>query len=208
MTGDSYALASVSVTIEAGADSSYNLTVVYTGKPNSDFTEAHNFTVKNNANATGAFNTTTGINGGASAKDDAWADVGGARIYLDMTKPLAPDVSESGSTDETDHIVVTTGLIPKGGDRKWYTDGWSMSAQPSVQSDDSYYRIYFPRRITPRKRHLPRHIKRSFPISRQSMRAVSTTFSTDTAMPVTQWTRLTCCSRTTVQTRSVITSCT
>lgn len=143
MTGDSYALASVSVAIEAGADSSYNLTVVYTGKPNSDFTRAHNFTVKNNANATGAFNTATGINGGASAEDDAWADVGGARIYLDMTAPVAPDVSESGSTDETDHIVVTTGLIPTGGDRKWYTDGWSMSAQPSVQSDDSYYRIYF-----------------------------------------------------------------
>lgn len=143
MTGDSYALASVSVAIEAGADSSYNLTVVYTGKPNSDFTRAHNFTIKNNANATGAFTTETGINGGASAKDDAWADVGGARIYLDMTKPLAPDVSESGSTDETDHIVVTTGRIPTGGDRKWYTDGWSMSAQPSVQSDDSYYRIYY-----------------------------------------------------------------
>ena len=143
MTGDSYALASVSVAIEAGADSSYNLTVVYTGKPNSDFTRAHNFTVKNNANATGAFNTTTGINGGASAEDSAWADVGGARIYLDMTAPVAPDVSESGSTDETDHIVVTTGRIPTGGDRKWYTDGWSMSAQPSVQSDDSYYRIYY-----------------------------------------------------------------
>lgn len=143
MTGDSYALASVSVTIEAGADSSYNLTVVYTGKPNSDFTRAHNFTVKNNADATGAFTTATGINGGASAEDDAWADVGGARIYLDMTAPVAPDVSESGSTDETDHIVVTTGRIPTGGDRKWYTDGWSMSAQPSVQSDDSYYRIYY-----------------------------------------------------------------
>lgn len=143
MTGDSYALASVSVAIEAGADSSYNLTVVYTGKPNSDFTRAHNFTVKNNADATGAFNTATGINGGASAEDDAWADVGGARIYLDMTAPVAPDVSESGSTDETDHIVVTTGRIPTGGDRKWYTDGWSMSAQPSVQSDDSYYRIYY-----------------------------------------------------------------
>ena len=142
MEGDSYALASVSVTIEAGADSSYNLTVVYTGKPNSDFTRAHNFTVKNNADATGAF-TATGINGGASAEDDAWSAVGGARIYLDMTKPLAPDVSESGSTDETDHIVVTTGSIPAGGDRKWYTDGWSMSAQPSVQSDDSYYRIYY-----------------------------------------------------------------
>ena len=143
MTGDSYALASVSVAIEAGADSSYNLTVVYTGKPNSDFTRAHNFTVKNNANATGAFNTATGINGGASAEDSAWSAVGGARIYLDMTAPVAPDVSESGSTDETDHIVVTTGRIPTGGDRKWYTDGWSMSAQPSVQSDDSYYRIYF-----------------------------------------------------------------
>lgn len=142
MTGDSYALASVSVAIEAGADSSYNLTVVYTGKPNSDFTRAHNFTVKNNADATGAF-TATGINGGASAEDDAWSAVGGARIYLDMTAPVAPDVSESGSTDETDHIVVTTGRIPTGGDRKWYTDGWSMSAQPSVQSDDSYYRIYF-----------------------------------------------------------------
>lgn len=142
MTGDSYALASVSVAIEAGADSSYNLTVVYTGKPNSDFTEAHNFTVKNNADATGAF-TATGINGGASAEDSAWSAVGGARIYLDMTAPVAPDVSESGSTDETDHIAVTTGLIPTGGDRKWYTDGWSMSAQPSVQSDDSYYRIYY-----------------------------------------------------------------
>ena len=143
MTGDSYALASVSVAIEAGADSSYNLTVVYTGKPNSDFTRAHNFTVKNNADATGAFTTTTGINGGASAEDSAWSAVGGARIYLDMTAPVAPDVSESGSTDETDHIVVTTGRIPTGGDRKWYTDGWSMSAQPSVQSDDSYYRIYY-----------------------------------------------------------------
>lgn len=143
MTGDSYALASVSVAIEAGADSSYNLTVVYTGKPNSDFTRAHNFTIKNNANATGAFTTTTGINGGASAEDSAWSAVGGARIYLDMTAPVAPDVSESGSTDETDHIVVTTGRIPTGGDRKWYTDGWSMSAQPSVQSDDSYYRIYY-----------------------------------------------------------------
>lgn len=142
MTGDSYALASVSVAIEAGADSSYNLTVVYTGKPNSDFTRAHNFTVKNNADATGAF-TATGINGGASAEDSAWSAVGGARIYLDMTAPVAPDVSESGSTDETDHIAVTTGSIPAGGDRKWYTDGWSMSAQPSVQSDDSYYRIYF-----------------------------------------------------------------
>lgn len=142
MTGDSYALASVSVAIEAGADSSYNLTVVYTGKPNSDFTRAHNFTVKNNADATGAF-TATGINGGTSAEDSAWSAVDGARIYLDMTAPVAPDVSESGSTDETDHIVVTTGLIPKGGDRKWYTDGWSMSAQPSVQSDDSYYRIYY-----------------------------------------------------------------
>lgn len=142
MTGDSYALASVSVAIEAGADSSYNLTVVYTGKPNSDFTRAHNFTVKNNADATGAF-AATGINGGASAEDSAWSAVGGARIYLDMTAPVAPDVSESGSTDETDHIAVTTGLIPTGGDRKWYTDGWSMSAQPSVQSDDSYYRIYY-----------------------------------------------------------------
>ena len=143
MTGDSYALASVSVAIEAGADSSYNLTVVYTGKPNSDFTRAHNFTVKNNADATGAFTTATGINGGASAEDSAWSAVGGARIYLDMTAPVAPDVSESGSTDETDHIAVTTGSIPAGGDRKWYTDGWSMSAQPSVQSDDSYYRIYY-----------------------------------------------------------------
>lgn len=142
MTGDSYALASVSVAIEAGADSSYNLTVVYTGKPNSDFTRAHNFTIKNNADATGAF-TATGINGGASAEDSAWSAVGGARIYLDMTAPVAPDVSESGATEENDHIVVTTGRIPTGGDRKWYTDGWSMSAQPSVQSDDSYYRIYF-----------------------------------------------------------------
>lgn len=133
----------VNVSTESVADGKIKLVAEYFGKTGVDFVKNHTFTVKNNAQATGAFTNNAGTNGGVEAADTTnWAS--GVPIYFDMTAPVAPDMSQSGTTSADDHLKLNSdGTVPSGSDRDWYTDDWTMTVDTSVGNDDSYIRVYY-----------------------------------------------------------------
>lgn len=88
----------------------------YTGVKGGDTERTSVFTVYSNADLIGN-STQCGV-----GTPEGWTN-GEIRLWIDRVSPLRPDISESGSTEETDHIRLnTTDTVPQGEGRRWYTD--------------------------------------------------------------------------------------
>lgn len=105
----------------------------YTGVEGGDPERTSVFTVYSNADLPG--NSTQCVFG----TPEGWTN-GEIRLWIDRIAPLRPDISESGSTDETDHILLnTTDTVPQGEERKWYTDSAALTGTFTATQNEYVY---------------------------------------------------------------------
>lgn len=145
MTGDTFATVTVTLT-GGGALQAASLAVTYTGVPDTVVEKTTNFTVYSNADI--AWNASESSYAQTESNASNWS--AGVRVYIDTKAPVTPDLSESGTTDTTDHVILNTNdLIPTGiynadtrTGRFWYTAAWDMGAVLSfvgAEWDEAYY---------------------------------------------------------------------
>ncbi len=145
MTGDTFATVTVTLT-GGGALQAASLAVTYTGVPDTVVEQTTNFTVYSNADI--AWNAPESSYAQTESNASNWS--AGVRVYIDTQAPVTPDLSESGTTDTTDHVILNTNdLIPTGiynadtrTGRFWYTAAWDMGAVLSfvgAEWDEAYY---------------------------------------------------------------------
>lgn len=145
MTGDTFATVTVTLT-GGGALQAASLAVTYTGVPDTVVEQTTNFTVYSNADI--AWNASESSYAQTESNASNWS--AGVRVYIDTQAPGTPDLSESGTTDTTDHVILNTNnLIPTGiynadtrTGRFWYTAAWDMGAVLSfvgAEWDEAYY---------------------------------------------------------------------
>lgn len=145
MTGDTFATVTVTLT-GGGALQAASLAVTYTGVPDTVVEQTTNFTVYSNADI--AWNAPQSSYAQTESNASNWS--AGVRVYIDTQSPVTPDLSESGTTDTTDHVILNTNdLIPTGiynadtrTGRFWYTAAWDMGAVLSfvgAEWDEAYY---------------------------------------------------------------------
>ena len=145
MTGDTFATVTVTLT-GGGALQAASLAVTYTGVPDTVVEKTTNFTVYSNADI--AWNASESSYAQTESNASNWS--AGVRVYIDTQAPVTPDLSESGTTDTTDHVILNTNdLIPTGiynadtrTGRFWYTAAWDMGAVLSfvgAEWDEAYY---------------------------------------------------------------------
>lgn len=112
-----------------------NVTVYarYTGVEGGDTERTSAFTVYSNADLTGY--STQCVFG----TPEGWTN-GEIRLWIDRIAPLRPDISESGSTEETDHILLnTTDTVPQGEERRWYTDSALLTGTFTATQNEYVY---------------------------------------------------------------------
>ena len=145
MTGDTFATVTVTLT-GGGALQAASLAVTYTGVPDTVVEQTTNFTVYSNADI--AWDASESSYAQTESNASNWS--AGVRVYIDTQAPVTPDLSESGTTDTTDHVILNTNaLIPTGiynadtrTGRFWYTAAWDMGAVLSfvgAEWDEAYY---------------------------------------------------------------------
>ena len=145
MTGDTFATVTVTLT-GGGRQQAASLAVTYTGVPDTVVEQTTNFTVYSNADI--AWNASESAYAQTESNASNWS--AGVRVYIDTQAPVTPDLSESGTTDPTDHVILNTNnLIPTGiynadtrTGRFWYTAAWDMGAVLSfvgAEWDEAYY---------------------------------------------------------------------
>ena len=105
----------------------------YTGVEGRDTERTSVFTVYSNADLQG--NSTQCVSG----TPEGWTN-GEIRLWIDRIAPLRPDISESGSTEETDHILLnTTDTVPQGEERRWYTDAALLTGTFTATQNEYVY---------------------------------------------------------------------
>lgn len=145
MTGDTFATVTVTLT-GGGRQQAASLAVTYTGVPDTVVEQTTNFTVYSNADI--AWDASESFYAQTESNASNWS--AGVRVYIDTQAPVTPDLSESGTTDTTDHVILNTNdLIPTGiynadtrTGRFWYTAAWDMGAVLSfvgAEWDEAYY---------------------------------------------------------------------
>ena len=145
MTGDTFATVTVTLT-GGGALQAASLAVTYTGVPDTVVEQTTNFTVYSNADI--EWNASESSYAQTESNASNWS--AGVRVYIDTQAPVTPDLSENGTTDTTDHVILNTDdLIPTGiynadtlTGRFWYTAAWDMGAVLSfvgAEWDEAYY---------------------------------------------------------------------
>lgn len=145
MTGDTFKTVTVTLT-GGGALQAASLAVTYTGVPDTVVEQTTNFTVYSNADI--AWDASESFYAQTESNASNWS--AGVRVYIDTQAPVTPDLSESGTTDTTDHVILNTNdLIPTGiynadtqTGRFWYTAAWDMGAVLSfvgAEWDEAYY---------------------------------------------------------------------
>ena len=105
----------------------------YTGVEGGDTQRTSVFTVYSNADLPG--NSTQCVFG----TPEGWTN-GEIRLWIDRVSPWLPDISESGSTEETDHILLnTTDTVPQGEERRWYTDSAALTGTFTATQNEYVY---------------------------------------------------------------------
>ena len=105
----------------------------YTGVEGGDTEETNEFIVYGNADLDG--NSKQCVFG----TPEGWTN-GEIRLWIDRIAPLRPDISESGSTEETDHILLnTTDTVPQGEERRWYTDNAALTGTFAATQNEYVY---------------------------------------------------------------------
>lgn len=115
------------------SDGNVTLCARYTGVEGSDTERTSVFTVYSNADLPG--NSTQCVFG----TPEGWTN-GEISLRIDRIAPLRPDISESGSTEETDHILLnTTDTVPQGEERRWYTDSALLTGTFTATQNEYEY---------------------------------------------------------------------
>lgn len=106
-------------------------TAVYTGVDKKITAEEHNFVVYNNADELDS-----ALTGCLNGTDTAWNGVGGTRLYFDH-------IGINDVTFGDDHAGETTGKIPAGDARNWFTSEWAYSGDLTIDTTDEYQYIFY-----------------------------------------------------------------
>ena len=133
-TGDVFATVKVTsekVTSEETEEGRLTFTVVYTGVAQKITKEQHDFVVYNNADELDS-----ALTGCLNGRDTAWNGVGGTRLYFDH---VGIDDVKFGD----DHAGETTGVIPAGDARNWFTSEWAYGGDLAISTTDEYQYIFY-----------------------------------------------------------------
>ena len=106
-------------------------TAVYTGVAQEITERQHNFVVYNNADEL-----ESALTGCLNGTDTAWNGVGGTRLYFDH-------IGINDVTFGDEHAGETTGKIPAGDARNWFTDEWAYSGDLTIDTKDEYQYIFY-----------------------------------------------------------------
>lgn len=106
-------------------------TVVYTGVDKTITEKQHNFVVYNNADELDS-----ALTGCLNGTDTAWNGVGGTRLWFDH-------IGIDDVTFGDDHAGETTGVIPAGDARNWFTSAWEYGGDLTISTTDEYQYIFY-----------------------------------------------------------------
>lgn len=128
-TGDVFA--TVKVTSEKTGTGGLKFTAVYTGVAQKITERQHNFAVYNNADEL-----ESALTGCLDGTDTAWNEVGGTRLYFDHIG--IADVTFGG-----EYAGETTGVIPEGDARNWFTSEWAYGGDLTISTNNDEYQYIF-----------------------------------------------------------------
>lgn len=128
-TGDVFA--TVTVTLEETEEGGLKFTAVYTGVDKTITEKQHNFVVYNNADEL-----ESALTGCLNGTDTAWNGVGGTRLYFDH-------IGINDVTFEDEYAGKTTGVIPAGDARNWFTSAWAYGGDLAISTTDEYQYIFY-----------------------------------------------------------------
>lgn len=135
--------ATVKVTSEKTGTGGLTFTAVYTGVAEDITTKQHNFTVYNNADELDS--ALTGCLNGTDAAWNTWneeGEEGGTRLWFDHIGIV--DVTfKDEYAGETTYADKTTGVIPAGDARNWFTSAWEYGGDLTISTDDEYQYIFY-----------------------------------------------------------------
>lgn len=128
--------AKVKVTSEKTGDG-LTFTAVYTGVDKKITEQVHNFVVYNNADEL-----ESALTGCLNGTDTAWNGVGGTRLWFDHIG--INDVTfKDEYAGETTYAGKTTGVIPAGDARNWFTSEWAYGGDLTISTTDEYQYIFY-----------------------------------------------------------------
>ena len=134
-TGDVFA--TVTVTSEKTGTGGLKFTAVYTGVAQKITEKQHNFVVYNNADEL-----ESALTGCLNGTDTAWNAVGGTRLWFDHIG--INDVTfKDEYAGETTYAGKTTGVIPAGDARNWFTSAWAYGGDLAISTKDNEYQYIF-----------------------------------------------------------------
>lgn len=140
-TGDVFT--TVKVTSEKTGTGGLKFTVVYTGVDKKITEQVHNFVVYNNADELES--ALTGCLNGTDTAWNAWneeGEEGGTRLWFDHIG--INDVTFGDDhAGETTYAGETTGVIPAGDARNWFTDKWAYGGDLTISTTDEYQYIFY-----------------------------------------------------------------
>lgn len=127
-TGDVFATVTVS---SKKTGTGLTFTAVYTGVAQKITKEQHDFTVYNNADELDS-----ALTGCLNGTDTAWNGVGGTRLYFDH-------IGIDDVTFGDEYAGETTGVIPAGDARNWFTSEWAYGGDLTISTTDEYQYIFY-----------------------------------------------------------------
>ena len=127
-TGDVFA--TVKVTSKK-TGTGLTFTVVYTGVAQKITKEQHDFVVYNNADEL-----ESALTGCLNGTDTAWNGVGGTRLWFDH-------IGINDVTFGDEYAGPTTGVIPAGDARNWFTSKWAYGGDLAISTKDEYQYIFY-----------------------------------------------------------------
>lgn len=140
-TGDVFA--TVKVTSGKTEEGGLKFTAVYTGVAEAITTRQHDFVVYNNADEL-----ESALTGCLNGTDTAWntwneeGEEGGTRLWFDHVG--IDDVTfKDEYAGETTYADKTTGVIPAGDVRNWFTDKWEYGGDLTISTTDEYQYIFY-----------------------------------------------------------------
>lgn len=123
--------ATVTVTSERTGTDGLKFTAVYTGVDKDITAEQHNFAVYNNADEL-----ESALTGCLDGTDTAWEGEGGTRLYFDH-------IGIADVTFGDKYAGETTGVIPAGDARNWFTNEWAYGGDLAISTTDEYQYIFY-----------------------------------------------------------------
>lgn len=123
--------ATVKVSSKKTEEGGLKFTAEYTGVAQKITERKHDFAVYNNADEL-----ESALTGCLNGTDTAWNEVGGTRLYFDH-------IGIDDVTFGDEHAGETTGVIPAGDARNWFTSEWAYGGDLAISTTDEYQYIFY-----------------------------------------------------------------